>query len=600
MANKKNYIGLSSTFHDPAVSIVNSQGEVVFAEGLERFLQHKRAQQCVADNLYYIRKLIEQYCDPEADLVIARTWSKKHQSRLSGVRMMVAEKMIHNALPEQMKNFFNFFLNSNKHSLMMSGMNIPNAINTDFRHFMKKESQPVKIIDRYYEHHLTHAATACFASPFENAACLVVDGLGENSSYGYFAYENGKIRPVGQKLKRSFASLGIFYGFLSEACGFEMVKGEEWKLMGLAPYGEVDPEIYKWLRPIMHVNKKGQLIQSKNYFGIISKLCSIARAPGQSASDFKNLAHTGHLIFCELFTELLAHLHKIYPHDNLAVVGGCALNSAWMGHVNQHSEYKNVFVPSAPADDGNAVGAALLAYQEDNPGKVYSFNTLTPYLGSEIKPEQVEKLKKYGGFKNSLPEGMSVAKYTASLLEQGKIIGWVQGKAEFGPRALGNRSILADPRSKKVKDHLNSSVKFREEFRPFAPSILHEHGDAYFENYQDSPYMDKALFFKESVRDKVPGVVHVDGTGRLQSVTKERNEKYYDLISEFHQLTDVPILLNTSFNVMGKPIVHSVEDCIAVFLTSGIDVLVVGDQVFEKKKVIQSQTQPKQEAEAFA
>ena len=170
----------------------------------------------------------------------------------------------------------------------------------------------------------------------------------------------------------------------------------------------------------------------------------------------------------------------------------------------------------------------------------------------------------------------------AESLADGKIIGWVQGRAEFGPRALGNRSILADPRYPDMKDKINDSVKFREEFRPFAPSILHEYGDEYFENYQFTPYMERTLNFRPEVRDKVPAVVHENGSGRLQSVTAELNPKYYALISELFRLTGVPIVLNTSLNVMGKPIVHSVEDAISLFYTSGLDALVVEDVFIEK------------------
>jgi carbamoyltransferase len=173
---------------------------------------------------------------------------------------------------------------------------------------------------------------------------------------------------------------------------------------------------------------------------------------------------------------------------------------------------------------------------------------------------------------------------TAKLIAEGKIVGWVQGRAEFGPRALGNRSILADPRQLNIKDKINALVKFREEFRPFAPSILHEFGPTYFDNYQETPYMERALKFKEEVKHQIPGVVHIDGTGRLQSVRYDYNPKYYNLIKAFHELTGIPILLNTSFNVMGKPIIHSIEDAIAVFMTSGLDVLVIEDKMFVKNQ----------------
>jgi carbamoyltransferase len=582
----KNYIGLSSTFHDPAISIVNSSGDVVFAEDLERYLQNKRALQCVSDNLYYIRKVINEYCEDGADLVVARTWSKKHLKEMSSIKISITKKLMKYFLPNQINNYLQFIMESNKTSTSMTGKNIPMAIyNTDFSQLTSKKTPKIQIIDKYYNHHLTHAANACYSSSFKDAACLVVDGAGEESSVSYYQYKDGVISRIGKqkKIMKFFNSLGVFYGLLSDACGFESLIGEEWKLMGLAPYGKYDPEIYEWLRPIMYV-KDNQLYQSKDCMKIATRLAKIARKQGESIHDVKNLAFTGHKIFCDIFLELIESMHNLFPSENLVVTGGCALNSAWMGKILEQSKFNNLFVPSAPADNGNAIGAALLAYKEDHPGTVFSKEIQSPYLGSKMEREKIKNLKTYGGLKNSLQVGKPIHERAAELLAEGKIVGWIQGRSEFGPRALGNRSILADPRTKEVKDILNTRVKFREEFRPFAPSILHEYGDQYFENYQESPYMDRALKFREEVKHLVSGVVHVDGTGRLQTVKKEWNERYYNLIKSFMSITGIPIVLNTSFNVMGKPIIHSVEDSIAVFFTSGLDVLVINDELFEKDK----------------
>jgi carbamoyltransferase len=199
-----------------------------------------------------------------------------------------------------------------------------------------------------------------------------------------------------------------------------------------------------------------------------------------------------------------------------------------------------------------------------------------------MSSETLDNMKRFGrqgGF-SELPG--KVHEKAARLLAEGKIIGWVQGRAEFGPRALGNRSILADPRHADMKERINAAVKFREEFRPFAPSILHEHGDEYFLDYRESPYMERTLVFRGEVRERVPAVVHVDGTGRLQTVKREWNERFYELISAFHRITGVPLVLNTSFNIMGKPIIHSVEDAVATFYTTGLDALVIGDCLIEK------------------
>jgi carbamoyltransferase len=283
--------------------------------------------------------------------------------------------------------------------------------------------------------------------------------------------------------------------------------------------------------------------------------------------------------------ELVRYLHHRSPSPNLVLGGGCGLNSACNGRILENSPFEHLHVYAAPGDNGNALGAAWLAYVEDHPhrrGALAAAGGHTPYLGSTISPESVAHFETYGQLKKTELAGPALCRRVAELIADGKIIGWVQGRAEFGPRALGNRSILADPRRADVKDRLNAQVKYREEFRPFAPSILHEDGPAYFENYQESPYMERALVFRPEVRAKVPGVVHVDNTGRLQTVKRAWNERYYDLIRAFKELTGVPLILNTSFNQMGKPIIHSLEDAIAVYMTCGIDVLVVGDRIYEK------------------
>jgi len=282
--------------------------------------------------------------------------------------------------------------------------------------------------------------------------------------------------------------------------------------------------------------------------------------------------------------EFLDGVYRTGLSENLVLGGGCALNSACVGKIPELTSFKNCHVFCAPGDDGNAVGAALLGYYEDHPGEFRTPAHQTPYLGGELEASSVGHLERYSGLRRTrLEPGETISARVAQLLANGKIVGWAQGRAEFGPRALGNRSILADPRSPTVKERLNAEVKYREEFRPFAPSILHEHGPEYFENYVETPYMERALRFRPEARGRVPGVAHVDGTGRLQTVKREWNERYYDLIGAFHGLTGVPIVLNTSFNVMGKPIIHSVEDAVAVYLTSGLDALALGGHLYEKQ-----------------
>ena len=280
--------------------------------------------------------------------------------------------------------------------------------------------------------------------------------------------------------------------------------------------------------------------------------------------------------------ELLNNLYKRGLSNNLALSGGCALNSSYNGLILQQTPFRNLHVPSAPGDDGNALGAAFLAFYEDQPRAKRKPRTQLPYLGSPLSRPTRARMVKFSGFRKLEHLPRRIHERTAQLLAQGQIIGWIQGRAEFGPRALGNRSIVADPRPRDMKDKINRRVKFREEFRPFAPSILDENGAEYFVNYQTSPYMERTLLFRPEVRKKVPAVVHVDNSGRLQSLKRSWNPRYYDLVFSFYKLTGIPLILNTSFNIMGKPIIHSVEDALGVFLTTGLDALVIDDYLIQK------------------
>jgi carbamoyltransferase len=576
------YIGLATTFHDPAIAVVNSSGEVLFAEASERCLQNKRAICCAADIRETVRKVLTEYCDPQARFVIAKPWSKKlngmmelmkamglanHEklAKISGkmTRYLVQKDVMFAQIWQQYASF------------QLSGGHLADIIRCDFK------NQNVSYAR--FSHHFAHAANACYTSPFSEAACMVVDGQGEWGSITYFDYKNSKLRQV-HRVKGE-ESLGILYSICTIFCGFDPEKGEEWKVMGLAPYGKLDAEIYEWLRELVRV--EGLDIKYCSMRGIedwFTKMRTKARGKDVSALTVADLAWTIQHFYAEVMTELLANFHRMGLSDNLILGGGCALNSSFNGQIVGRTPFKNLHVPSAPADDGNAIGAAFLAFYQEHPERKHKPEILSPYLGSSFSKRSVENLARFGELQHMrhLPE--TIAQETAKLLAQGKLVGWAQGRAEFGPRALGNRSILADPRPSDMKDKINSLVKFREEFRPFAPSILDEFGEEYFENYQVTPYMDRTLAFKESVKQKVPAIVHINATGRLQSVRREWNARYYDLIRCFYEISGVPMLLNTSFNIMGKPIIHSLEDAVGLFYTTGLDALVIEDYLIEKKR----------------
>jgi carbamoyltransferase len=583
--NKKNYIGLACTGHDNALAIVNSNGEVVFAEATERYLQSKRAISAVPDDLIRVGKLIEKYCEPDADLVMAKTWSEKSVPLLRKEYDEIGDylKFLQRREKTPAMDFMQLRLQDYRHILKFftalveqTGTHLEYVARTGFG-----LRSPRKIEIRQYDHHLTHASAVCYTSPYKEAACAIIDGFGEGTSCTFYRYENGKIREFQRGVGNMKWSLGSFYVTLTALCGFVHWKGEEWKVMGLAPYGKLDPKIYDLMHRYLRVDGFS-IVSPPDSVAALVELYKYARKPGQPALEVADIAYTGQKVFSELICELLQNLYNETKFKNLALGGGCGLNSSWNGRLLDQTSYDSLHVFSAPADDGNALGAALLAYYEDYPNAEPRYTTHSPYLGSSMSKEALDNLKRFSRIPKLEVSENGIEKRVAELLTQGKIIGWVQGRAEFGPRALGNRSIIADPRPADMKDKINALVKFREEFRPFAPSILHEYGDEYFVNYQESPYMERTLGFREEVRDKVPAVVHVDGTGRLQTVREEWNPRYYRLIKEFFNLTGVPVILNTSYNIMGKPIIHSVEDAVSVFYTTGLDALAIEDVLIEK------------------
>ncbi len=418
-----------------------------------------------------------------------------------------------------------------------------------------------------------------FSSPFEEAVCMVVDSFGEKGSLAVYRYRQGHLE-LHSELS-GIESLGFFYMKLTELCGFDWLEGEEWKVMGLAAYGTLDPEIYRLFKAMIAVEGLGMRQHLESVYSGLHQIETMIDHSDQA--QLANLAYTGQYFFSELMQRLLSELYDLGFSQNLVLCGGCALNSSCNGQILARTQVKAVHIPSAPADDGTALGAAFLAHDEVRPvsTRVHP-EGLSAYLGSVVSEATVQRLVQFGQGLNirHLPD--TICAETAKLLADGKLVGWVQGRAEYGPRALGNRSILADPRDSGMKDKINTAVKFREAFRPFAPAVLHPYGEQYFEAYQESRYMERTLRFKDSVRDIVPAVVHVDQSGRLQTVKPQWNKRFYDLIEAFHEITGVPILLNTSFNVMGKPIMHSVEDAVSVFMTTGLDALIINDTLFCK------------------
>lgn len=573
------YLGLATTFHDPALAIVGPDGKVRFAEATERYLQYKRAPNCEPDSAPRMAALLKAHVEPGSEIVVATSWGEEFtgflaQSARAGAFELQAltklsPELNRSLVPERAERVF---------IASLHGAQARAGLGTLLGLDRAAAGAGISAVRRY-PHHLAHAAYACWSSPFAEAACLVVDGMGETGASAIYSYRDGRVTEV--KRHRGRESVGFFFGLVTDLAGFDQTAGEEWKIMGLAPYGRPDPQLLALLRRLYSVEGGRLRFAPAETARAVAAEILRRRPPGAASEGWADLAACGQDVFAEMMDVLLAETARLVPSPNLILSGGCALNSSFNGRIVGRHGYERLHVPSAPADDGNALGAAWLAYAEDHPDWRPEPGFLTPYLGSAVSTEPLERMTAWEPrLKRLGHEGVTDA--AAELLTGGKLVGWVQGRAEFGPRALGNRSILADPRPADAKDLLNAKVKYREAFRPFAPSILGEHAPDWFEDYQDSPYMERTLRWRPEKRALVPAVVHADGTGRLQAVTPARNARYAALIEAFLRRTGVPVLLNTSFNVMGKPILHTTEDALTMFYTTGLDAVAVEDWLLVK------------------
>lgn len=570
------YLGFSCSQHDPSIAVVNEEGEVVFAEANERALKYKRGWHACPDPFGLIEPILDAHVSDD-NVCANLTWSRAAlgaSSSLAFLSRIVLRVFGAMGPTDAQANLWRAWYF--RHALYRAPTSASNLLlNLDVR-LRERRGYRFALEKRAWNHHRCHAAAACYSSPYDEALCVVMDGMGEGSSTAIYAFADDRLTRLDKRQFTNLGSLGIFYTQICFAIGFDPLAGEEWKLMGLAAYGKVDDDLYRLLRPIVSVEKNRLVIKRSNASWFEKLMSKRADGYWQNA----DLACTAQKVFEEVISEFLCAAHQRWGHRNLILTGGCALNSSANGKLLSSTPFDNLHVPMAPGDDGNSVGAALLAWKADHPDRTVPRFT-SPYLGSSMAKDTIQRLENHGMIPTLIADNDDeLTDFVAAELAEGAIVGWVQGHAEFGHRALGHRSILADPRSGKVRERLNASVKFREEFRPFAPSILDEYGPEYFVDYQPSPYMERALTWRSGMAPE--GVRHADDTGRLQSVTRQANPVFHTLISKFHEKTGVPIILNTSFNVMGRPMVHDVEDVVGVFLTSDINTIVIDSYVFRK------------------
>lgn len=449
----------------------------------------------------------------------------------------------------------------------------------------------------YRLHHLCHLASSYYPSGFSEALLVSYDGIGEIETGMIGLGKNGKIEIVHSN-NHNPHSLGLLYSAVTFFLGWKH-HCDEGIIMGLAPYGNPHAKIpgrtesyYDIFCEILketgdydfEVNQEWMAYYRIRDTWVSDKFKEVFGQKREYQDELtqhhKDIAAALQYRLEEVVLNQLKKARAEFGMSKIALAGGVCLNCSMNGKILASGLFDEVFVQPAAGDAGTTIGACYLAHQEHSqnlvPVKMHNF-----YKGSRAEDEQLEKLIQNSSHNFKKPD--DIYTYTAQKLNEGKIIAWFQGASEFGPRALGNRSILCKPYPASMKDHLNKQVKFREEFRPFAPAVMAEYATDYFEVSQESPHMLMAVQVRKDKRDKVPAIVHVDGSCRVQTVKPENNERFYKLLHAFHKLTEVPVLLNTSFNVKGQPIVNTPQEAIDCYLSTKIDCLIVGDYVLEKE-----------------
>jgi len=488
------------------------------------------------------------------------------------------------------KKFFFFLKNFNFNSFFKA------------YHFKNNKNDKIlKTIPRnkivYVDHHLSHLESAFLTSAFNESVSLSLDGSGDFCT-GSFGFSKNNSTQIDGRFDYP-NSLGIFYQAFTQFIGFRNF-GDEYKMMGLSAYGSKNFSLKNKISNLINysnfklklntkffdfpfVNKRFFKDEEIHYANLFSENLQDYLGIKKSnefkyTKEFADIAFTVQEVYEDIFLSILNDLYKKYSNVNLCFSGGCALNSKANGRIKKDTKFKNIFIPSDPGDAGGAIGAALSFYYKKNSviKKIFQPNPyLSPETNNNILQEQLNFYEKNNKIKFYKFESDSeMYDKISDIIIDNNVIGWFQDRMEFGPRALGNRSILMDPRNNKAKDILNLKIKLRESYRPFAPSIIENYLDEWFENANLSPYMNFVFTIKEEKRSIIPAVCHVDNTGRVQTVNKKDNEKFYNLINSFFKKTGVPILLNTSFNE-NEPIVFTPKEAIETFLRTKMDYLVI-------------------------
>ena len=591
-------LGISAFYHDSAACILKD-GKIIAAAQEERFTRKKHDQNYPHNAIDFVLK----YADLKLSAVDQIVFFEKP--------FLKFERLLETYVAFAPRGFISFAKAMPiwiKEKLFQKNLLFNKLKNHDQNY---KSDQNIFFSD----HHLSHAASAFFPSPFNEAVVLTADGVGEWATTTVAVGKNNNL-----EIKKEIHfphSLGLLYSAFTYYTGFKVNSGE-YKLMGLAPYGT--PIYVDKVKKLIDIKDDGTFRLDQKYFNYATGLTMTnekfdnlfgqkPRDPqSQKLTQFHmDIASSIQKVTEEIMIKLARSIRKEYGFKNLCLAGGVALNCVANGKILQEKIFDNIWIQPAAGDAGGSLGAALaLWYSEQKNERVVNSkdDMKGSYLGTDFTQEEIEKeLKSIGAHYEIFNYDQLIDK-TAQFLSEEKAIGWFQGRMEFGPRALGGRSILGDPRSDKMQKNLNLKVKYRESFRPFAPSVLREDLSTWFDMSVDSPYMllvsnintDKKIEMSEEQknlfgidklnikRSEIPAVTHVDYSARVQTVTKDTNSRYYDLISKFKEKTGCPLVVNTSFNVRGEPIVNSPTDAFNCFMGTELDYLVIGNCILEKTK----------------
>jgi carbamoyltransferase len=556
-----NVLGISYSMHESSACLVQD-GELVFAVAEERL---SRVNKDGSFPIRAIRAALDFAGLTPADVDhVAISWPKPRVTFKHNVKMLLKGDW-----PSSWQRWERTLMQFAKEFRHRGGA-------LDYSRAFGTPRQPVYFID----HHQAHALSSYLMSGFEEASVLVVDGRGAEEATTLW-HASGNDLHLLEKYKYP-NSLGVFYAGITSMLGF-IPFSDEWKVMGLAAYGEPTYD----LSPLIRCGDGRYGVEGWRFFGRNDqddrRLTEVVGPRRQENEDLgpkhQNLARSAQKACEDAMLELVKRITSLTGCRKLCLAGGVALNSKANGELLRSRLIDDIYIQPAAGDDGAAIGAAYGVYA--NLGLPFPRRpTRHTFLGPSFSNDAIERVLKV--YKLPYVKDRDIPRRAAELLAQDRLIGWYQGRMEFGPRALGNRSILADPRRAENRDRVNDAVKFRENWRPFAPSVLADRAAEYIDDFYSSPYMILTFWANKEKAHEIPAVVHVDGSTRVQSVERSTNPRYYDLIEHFGRLTGVPVVLNTSFNLKGDPIVCTPKDAIQTFYTSGLDDLVIGDFVVSK------------------